>query len=55
MASKKSLFVLNVVSSVLISVGSVTAVTNLENPLPGIIVAFLGAIGFGIREAIKTK
>ena len=51
--SKKSNFVLGVVSTVLISIGSITALNTLSNPYVGIGVAVCGVIGLAIREQMK--
>jgi hypothetical protein len=53
--TNKQQAVLLTVSSVLISIGTITIVTDPANPWMGIIIDAIGAIGFGIKEALGGK
>lgn len=53
MVSKTALFILNLAASILVAVGAITISTSINNPVVGIALVVLGAVGFGIREGIK--
>ena len=46
---------LGIASSILISVGSITTINTLSNPMIGIAIIIAGSIGLGIREFLKPK
>ena len=52
--SKKTNFILGLASSIFIAIGSVTAFNTLNNPIVGIIIASIGAVGLAVREYIKS-
>lgn len=45
--------VLLMASSICISIGSVTLVTS--NPVVGAVITIIGAVGFGLKEALGGK
>jgi len=51
--SKKSNLILGIISTVLLSVGSITTINTLQFPYVGIAITICGAIGLGIREYLK--
>jgi len=53
--SGKTNLILGIVSTILLSIGSITTINTLDNPTVGIIIVVCGAVGMGLREHLKPK
>ena len=51
----KSNIYLGIISTILISIGSITAITDLNSPFIGLAIIMCGSVGLGIREWLKPK